>query len=65
LEDIAYSDDEDVVGAEADFNNLETSITVSPVPTTRVLKDHPVTQIIGDLSSATQTMSMTWVAKDQ
>nr|GEW62236.1 uncharacterized mitochondrial protein AtMg00810-like [Tanacetum cinerariifolium] len=55
LEDITYSDDEDDVGAEADFNNLETSITVSPIPTTRVHKDHPVTQIIGDLSSATQT----------
>nr|GEV67153.1 hypothetical protein [Tanacetum cinerariifolium] len=26
LEDIIYSDDEDVVGAEADFNNLESSI---------------------------------------
>nr|GEU55190.1 putative ribonuclease H-like domain-containing protein [Tanacetum cinerariifolium] len=31
LEDITYSDDEDDVGAEADFNNLETSITVSPI----------------------------------
>nr|GFB91434.1 copia protein [Tanacetum cinerariifolium] len=28
-------------------------------------KDHHVTQIIGDLSSATQTRSMTRVAKDQ
>nr|GEY76385.1 putative ribonuclease H-like domain-containing protein [Tanacetum cinerariifolium] len=65
LEDITYSDDEDDVGAEADFTNFETSITVSPVPTTRVHKDHPVTQIIGDLSSATQTRSMTGVAKDQ
>nr|GFB44276.1 retrovirus-related Pol polyprotein from transposon TNT 1-94 [Tanacetum cinerariifolium] len=27
LEDITYSDDEDDVGAEADFNNLETSTT--------------------------------------
>nr|GEZ40875.1 hypothetical protein [Tanacetum cinerariifolium] len=65
LEDITYSDDEDDVGAEANFNNLETSITVSPIPTTRVHKDHPVTQIIGDLSSATQTRSMTRAAKDQ
>nr|GEX85565.1 ribonuclease H-like domain, reverse transcriptase, RNA-dependent DNA polymerase [Tanacetum cinerariifolium] len=65
LEDITYSDDEDDVGAEAEFNNLETSITVSPIPTTRVHKDHLVTQIIGDLSSATQTRSMTRVAKDQ
>nr|GEW06123.1 hypothetical protein [Tanacetum cinerariifolium] len=65
LEDITYSDDEDDVGAEADFNNLETSITVRPIPTTKVHKDHPVTQIIGDLSLATQTRSMTMLAKDQ
>nr|GEW46896.1 retrovirus-related Pol polyprotein from transposon TNT 1-94 [Tanacetum cinerariifolium] len=41
LEDVTYFDDEDNVGVEADFNNLETSITVSPIPTTRVHKDHP------------------------
>nr|GFA68485.1 hypothetical protein [Tanacetum cinerariifolium] len=40
LEDITYSDDEDDVGAEADFNNLLTSITISPIPTSRVHKDH-------------------------
>nr|GEX47366.1 hypothetical protein [Tanacetum cinerariifolium] len=34
------SDDEDDVGAEADFNNLETSITANHIPTTRVHKDH-------------------------
>nr|GEZ08662.1 putative ribonuclease H-like domain-containing protein [Tanacetum cinerariifolium] len=65
LEDITYSDDEEDVGAEADFTNLEKTITVSPIPTTRVHKDHHVTKIIGDLSSATQTRSMTRVAKDQ
>nr|GEZ22591.1 hypothetical protein [Tanacetum cinerariifolium] len=65
LEDITYSDDEDDVGVETEFNNLETSITVSPIPTTRLHKDHLVTQIIGDLSSATQTRSITRVAKDQ
>nr|GEU88621.1 putative ribonuclease H-like domain-containing protein [Tanacetum cinerariifolium] len=40
LEDITYSDDEEDVGAEADFSNLETNITVSPIPTTKVHKDH-------------------------
>nr|GEY95905.1 hypothetical protein [Tanacetum cinerariifolium] len=65
LEDMTYSDDEDGVGAEADFNNLETFITISPIPKTRVHKDHPVSQIIGDLSSTTQTRSMTRVVKDQ
>nr|GEW24113.1 putative ribonuclease H-like domain-containing protein [Tanacetum cinerariifolium] len=47
LEDITYYDDKEDVGAEADFTNLETSITVSPISTTIVHKDHPVTQIIG------------------
>nr|GEU45015.1 ribonuclease H-like domain-containing protein [Tanacetum cinerariifolium] len=65
LEDIIYSDDEEDVGAEADFSNLETRITVSPIPTTRVHNDHPVIQIIGDLSSAPQTRSMTRMVKEQ
>nr|GEV59960.1 hypothetical protein [Tanacetum cinerariifolium] len=55
LEDITYSDDKEDVSAEADFSNLETTITVSPISITRVHKDHPVTQIIGDLSLAPQT----------
>nr|GFB18815.1 ribonuclease H-like domain-containing protein [Tanacetum cinerariifolium] len=63
LEDITNSDNENDVGVEADFNNLETSITVSPIPTSRIHKDHHVSQIIGDLS--TQTRSMTIVVKDQ
>nr|GEV33411.1 zf-CCHC domain-containing protein/DUF4219 domain-containing protein/UBN2 domain-containing protein [Tanacetum cinerariifolium] len=46
LEDITYSDDEENVGAEANFSNLETNITVSPIPTTKVHKYHPVSQII-------------------
>nr|GEV14056.1 ribonuclease H-like domain-containing protein [Tanacetum cinerariifolium] len=65
LEDITYSDDEEDVGVEANFTNLEITITVSPIPTTRVHKDHHVTKIIGDLSSTTQTRSMKRVAKDQ
>nr|GEU74898.1 hypothetical protein [Tanacetum cinerariifolium] len=51
LEDITYSDDDNDVGVEFDFNNLETPITVSPIPTTRVYKNHPVSQIIGDLKN--------------
>nr|GEU66806.1 uncharacterized mitochondrial protein AtMg00810-like [Tanacetum cinerariifolium] len=65
LEDIIYSDDEEDVGTTAEFSNLETSITISPIPTTRVHKDHPVTQIIGDLSSAPQIRSMTRMVKEQ
>ncbi|GKF66855.1 hypothetical protein Tco_0193372, partial [Tanacetum coccineum] len=45
------NDDKDV-GAEADMNNLDAFMRVSPIPTTRVNKDHPVEQIIRDLNSA-------------
>nr|GEV04715.1 ribonuclease H-like domain-containing protein [Tanacetum cinerariifolium] len=41
-------DDEENVGAEADLSNLETNISISPIPTTRFCKDHPITQIISD-----------------
>ncbi|GKB31421.1 putative ribonuclease H-like domain-containing protein, partial [Tanacetum coccineum] len=50
-------DDEDV-GAEVDLNNLETTMNVSPIPTTRIHKDHPKDQIIRDINSATQTRRM-------
>nr|GFA21621.1 hypothetical protein [Tanacetum cinerariifolium] len=46
MENIVYSDIENV-GAEADFNNLESLITVSPIPTTRIHNAHPISQIIG------------------
>nr|GEZ29327.1 hypothetical protein [Tanacetum cinerariifolium] len=65
LEDIIYSNDEDVVGVEADFNNLEPSVPVSPILTTSIHKYHPISQIISDLSLTTQTRSMTRAVKDQ
>nr|GEZ82024.1 putative ribonuclease H-like domain-containing protein [Tanacetum cinerariifolium] len=65
LQELTYSDNEDVVGAEADINNLESSIPVSPIPTTRIHKDHPILQIIGDLSLTTQTRSIARAVKDQ
>nr|GFC15128.1 hypothetical protein [Tanacetum cinerariifolium] len=49
-EDIVSSDDEEDVGADADLSNLKTNIFFSPILTTRVHKDHTVTQIIGDLT---------------
>ncbi|GJT30824.1 hypothetical protein Tco_0911099 [Tanacetum coccineum] len=48
LEDIVYLDDDEDVGAEADMNNLDAVMPVSRIPTTRIHKDHPVEQIIGD-----------------
>ncbi|GJS69720.1 putative ribonuclease H-like domain-containing protein [Tanacetum coccineum] len=56
-------DDEDV-GAEADLNNLETTMNVSPIPTTRIHKNHPKDQIIGDINLATQTRRMTKISKE-
>ncbi|GJT75907.1 putative ribonuclease H-like domain-containing protein [Tanacetum coccineum] len=50
-----YDEDDGVV---ADMNNLDTTIQVSPIPTTRIHKDHPFDQVIGDLQSATQTRKM-------
>nr|GFC26898.1 hypothetical protein [Tanacetum cinerariifolium] len=38
LEDFSHNADD--VGAEADTNNMESIISVSPIPTTRIHKDH-------------------------
>nr|GFC29652.1 hypothetical protein [Tanacetum cinerariifolium] len=65
LENLTHSNDADDVGAEADINNLESIISVNPIPTTRIHKDHPTSQIIGDLSSTTQTISMARAVRDQ
>ncbi|GJS33052.1 putative ribonuclease H-like domain-containing protein [Tanacetum coccineum] len=56
-------DDEDV-GAAADLNNLETTMNVSPILTTRIDKDHPKDQIIGDLTSSIQTRRMTKISNE-
>ncbi|GJY38348.1 hypothetical protein Tco_0424712 [Tanacetum coccineum] len=42
----AYDDDKDV-GAVADFNNMDNTIAVSPIPTLRIHKDHPKGLILG------------------
>ncbi|GJX17186.1 ribonuclease H-like domain-containing protein [Tanacetum coccineum] len=58
LEDIVYLDDDEDIGAEANMNNLDTTIQVSSIPTIRIHKDHPLDQVIGDLQSAPQTRRM-------
>nr|GEW55195.1 hypothetical protein [Tanacetum cinerariifolium] len=55
--DDAYDDRDE--GAEADYNNLETVISVSPIPSTRIHKDHLEEQIIGEVNFAVQTRKMT------
>nr|GEZ38700.1 hypothetical protein [Tanacetum cinerariifolium] len=61
LEDVSTfdvsSDDEDD-SAMADMNNLDITIQVSPILTTRIHKDHPLDQVIRDLQPATQTRKM-------
>ncbi|GJT84970.1 putative ribonuclease H-like domain-containing protein [Tanacetum coccineum] len=58
----AYNDEDK--GAEADLNNLETTMNVIPILTTKIHKDHPKDQIIGDINSATQTRRMTKISKE-
>ncbi|GKF81755.1 putative ribonuclease H-like domain-containing protein, partial [Tanacetum coccineum] len=51
-------EDNEDVGAEADMHNLDSTIQVSPILTTRIHKDHPLDQVMKDLQSATQTRKM-------
>nr|GEY99900.1 ribonuclease H-like domain-containing protein [Tanacetum cinerariifolium] len=55
--DDAYDDKDE--SAEADYNNLETIIQVSPIPSTRIHKDHPKEQIIKEVTQALDDES--WV----
>nr|GEY70420.1 ribonuclease H-like domain-containing protein [Tanacetum cinerariifolium] len=57
LEDIGIFDDacdDRDEGAEADYNNLEIVIPVSPIPSIRIYKDHSKEQIIEEVNSAVQ-----------
>ncbi|GJX31353.1 hypothetical protein Tco_0241208 [Tanacetum coccineum] len=59
----AYDDDEDV-GAVADFNNMDNTIAVSPIPTLRILGD-PTSAVqtrgkIQKASSAQQALIVKW-----
>nr|GEX26117.1 hypothetical protein [Tanacetum cinerariifolium] len=65
LEDIYFSPSEGIFidssyddeGVVTDFNNLETTVSVSPTPTTRIHTIYPKTHILGYLKSAVQTWS--------
>ncbi|GKD94768.1 hypothetical protein Tco_1374605, partial [Tanacetum coccineum] len=56
---------EDSEVPKADIKNLDTHIPISPIPTTRIHKDHPVEQIIRDIYSAPQTRRMTKSVTEQ
>ncbi|GKC70953.1 retrovirus-related pol polyprotein from transposon TNT 1-94, partial [Tanacetum coccineum] len=54
-----------VMGAEADFNNMELSTVISPIPTTRVHSIHPKDQIIGDPKSAQEPIKIAQALDDE
>nr|GEV50624.1 hypothetical protein [Tanacetum cinerariifolium] len=56
--------DDEIEGAVADFNNLKLTTVVSPIPTTRIQKDHPKDQIIRNPLSAPQTRRMTKTSQE-
>nr|GEX24248.1 hypothetical protein [Tanacetum cinerariifolium] len=61
LEDVSifnFSNDDEDDDIVADMNNIDTTIQVNPVPTTRIHKDHPLDQVIKDLHLTTQTRQM-------
>ncbi|GJU08418.1 putative ribonuclease H-like domain-containing protein [Tanacetum coccineum] len=58
----AYDDDEDV-GAVANFNNMDNTIAVSPIPTLKIHKDHLKGQILGDLTST--VIGTKWVFRNK
>nr|GEW12580.1 hypothetical protein [Tanacetum cinerariifolium] len=61
LKDIStfnFSSDHEDDDEEDDINNMDTTIQVSHVPTTRIHKDHPLDQEIRDMHSTTQTRNM-------
>ncbi|GKE08052.1 putative ribonuclease H-like domain-containing protein [Tanacetum coccineum] len=73
LEDYSIFDfsrnDEDV-DAEADINNLDTTIQVSPNPTTRIHKDHPLEQLqevwtLVDLPNGKRAIGTKWVFRNK
>nr|GEX65400.1 hypothetical protein [Tanacetum cinerariifolium] len=58
------ANNDEVEGAKADFNNLELTTVVSPIPTTRIHKDHPKEHIIRDPLLALQTRRMTKTSQE-
>ncbi|GJT51859.1 ribonuclease H-like domain-containing protein [Tanacetum coccineum] len=73
LEDYSIFDftrDNEDVGAEADINNLDTTIQVTPIPTTRINKDHPLDQLqevwtLVDLPNEKRDIGSKWVFRNK
>nr|GEY73314.1 hypothetical protein [Tanacetum cinerariifolium] len=54
--DVAYDDKDE--GPKAYYNNLESVISIRPIPSTRIYKDHPKEQILREVNYAVQTKKM-------
>ncbi|GJU59496.1 retrovirus-related pol polyprotein from transposon TNT 1-94 [Tanacetum coccineum] len=52
-------------GAMADFTNLETTVNVSPIPTSRIHSIHPTTQILRDPTSAIEPKKISQALEDE
>ncbi|GKA76410.1 putative ribonuclease H-like domain-containing protein, partial [Tanacetum coccineum] len=50
---------------EVYLGNITNSYTVPPTPNTRIHKDHPITNVIGDVKSSVQTRRMTKPTSEQ
>ncbi|GJS78847.1 putative ribonuclease H-like domain-containing protein [Tanacetum coccineum] len=50
---------------EVDLGNITNSYTVPPTQNTRIHKDHPITNVIGDVKSSIQTRGMTKSTSEQ
>nr|GFC13216.1 hypothetical protein [Tanacetum cinerariifolium] len=61
---VSTSSDE-IIGVEADVSNMETSISASPIPTLRIHKDHPKSQIIGPVDTPIQTRHKSKIVEEQ
>ncbi|GKA22381.1 putative ribonuclease H-like domain-containing protein [Tanacetum coccineum] len=60
---VEFFSDEDE--PEVDLGNITNSYTVPTTPNTRIHKDHPITNVIGDVKSSIQTRRMTKPTSEQ
>ncbi|GJR53564.1 hypothetical protein Tco_1404085 [Tanacetum coccineum] len=60
---VEFFSDEDE--PEVDLGNITNSYTVPTTPNTRIYKDHPIKNVIGDVKSFNQTRRMTKYTSDQ
>ncbi|GJU46291.1 hypothetical protein Tco_1203557 [Tanacetum coccineum] len=58
----SFSDEDE---PEVDLGNITNSYTFPTIPNTRIHKDHPIDNVIGDVKSSVQTRRMTKLTSEQ